>query len=169
MNKIQNILRFAMRMEKDAKDFYEYHAQNVKNESTKKLFLELAETEKTHYDTLSKLYDSLGYSEPPISVSWVVDNTSKAIDPSILSNNSNVYSVDQAENDIAVIRMAYLIENDFALFYKNAVPLVEEESVKEILTQLSEWEDDHKDFFYSQYQELLKKYWGDVVGIVLPK
>ncbi len=170
MEKIKKILGFAMRMEKDAQDFYSYYMDKVQSPSTQQLFGELAETEKQHYNYLKKKFDELGFSDPPISISWVVDDNFAAKDPHILSDNSEIPG--DAENevsDLSIIRMAYLIENDFALFYKNAVDMVEDEEAKKFLGFLSEWETQHRQLFYDKYQRLLKKHWSDIASIIFPE
>lgn len=167
MNKIQRILNFAMRMEKDAQDFYSYYMDKVQSPATQKLFRELAEIERNHYEILKKKFDDYSFKEPPITISWVVDDNFAAKDPHILADNSDLVGDAEGEtSDLTVIRMAYLIENDFAEFYKNAIPTVEEEDVKKFLTTLSEWETRHKEMFYARYQDLLKKYWSDIASIV---
>ncbi len=167
MDKIQRILGFAMRMEKDAGDFYSYYMDKVQSESTKKLFSELAKIEEHHYGILKSKYDELGFSNPPITISWVVDNSFAAKDPHILANNSDIVGDANGElSDLTVIRMAYLIENDFALFYKNAVKFVEDAKVKDFLESLSKWEEEHKELFHDRYQQLLKKHWSDLESII---
>lgn len=54
MDKIKSILKFAMRMEKDASDFYEFYMDKAESEETKALFSELALIEKQHYKILNK-------------------------------------------------------------------------------------------------------------------
>ncbi|MCX7921424.1 MAG: ferritin family protein [Clostridia bacterium] len=167
MNKIESILKFAIRMEKDAGDFYSYYIDKVKCPSTKELFIELVETERQHYNVLKAKFDQLGFTEPPLSVSWVVDNSSAARDPHILADNS--FLADSYENpisDLSIIRMAYLIESDFALFYKNAVNLVNDNETKKFLSSLGDWEKQHRDMFYKKYQNLLKEHWSDISSII---
>lgn len=72
MNKIKDILKFAMRMEQDAADFYSYYMDKAQSEGTKKLFMELAEIETKHYQILKSKFDELGFQDPPITMSWVV-------------------------------------------------------------------------------------------------
>lgn len=170
MEKVQKILSFAMRMEKDAADFYSYYLDKVKTPATKELFNELVETEKQHYGFLKSKYDELGFSEPPLVISWVVDSNFAAKDPHILANNSEVAGGSDAEiSDLSIIRMAYLIESDFAEFYKNAVEVVEDEESKKMLKTLADWEEQHKKLFQEKYQKLIKKYWSDISSIVFPE
>jgi len=167
MQKLQKILEFAMRMEQDAENFYNYYLDRVDSPSTKELFKELADTEKQHYSILKQKFEELSFHEPPITISWVVDDRFAARDPHILANNA-----DTAENgtdaisDLSAIRMAYLIENDFAEFYSHAVQAIEDEEAKKFLQTLADWEVKHKELFYRKYRELLKKHWGEVLPVI---
>ncbi len=168
MDKMKSILKFAMRMEKDAADFYEYYAEKAESEKTKSLFSELAQIEKQHYHILNKKFEELKYSEPPQTISWVVDDSSKAQDPHILADNSDTIPViPGADADLSIIRMAYLIEHDFAYFYSKAVDAVEEPDAKKFLQELAQWENQHTEMFHSSYQNLLKKSWNDITDLIL--
>lgn len=167
MDKIKNILKFAMRMEKDAENFYTYYMDKVQSESIKKLFEELSEMEKGHYNILKSKFDMLEYKEPPITISWVVDNNFTSVDPSIISNNSDIIEDKERElSDLSVIRMAYLMENDFYLFYKNAAKEVKDKEASEFLQNLAEWEEGHRSMFHKKYEDLLKNYWGEIASII---
>lgn len=167
MTKIQRILSFAMRMEKDAGDFYSFYKDKVQSPSTKQLFGELEGIEVQHYNFLKKKFDEMGFVDPPNTISWVVDNSSTSVDPHILADLSDISgNPDSDISDLTIIRMAYLIENDFANFYKNAVNSVEDLDAKKILGELSAWEEQHKSIFDKRYQELLKKHWSDISSII---
>lgn len=167
MDKIQNILKFAMRMEKDAEDFYTYYADKMKSKTARELFTELSETEKKHYQIIKDKYDALGFVDAPTTISWVVDNTFTSKDPGMLSTNADYISEDGEDGtDISIMRMAYLMESDFAIFYNNAYKAVEDADAKKLLKELSDWEIGHKELFYSKYQDLMKKHWGDIASII---
>jgi rubrerythrin len=170
MNNLQKILKFAMRMEKDAEDFYSFYYDKVESEKLKQLFFSLAEIEKEHYNILKKKYDELSFTDPPQVISWVVDNSSAAKDPHILSDNSElIQNPDSLNSDLMIIRMAYLIENDFSEFYKNATKVVDNPEAATFLKTLADWEEGHKNMFYSKYQKLLKNYWQDAASIIFTK
>ncbi|MCX7842183.1 MAG: ferritin family protein [Clostridia bacterium] len=169
MEKLKRILNFAMRMEKDAGDFYAFYMDKASSPATRELFHELAETEKQHYSYLKNKYDELGFEDPPIVISWVVDNNFSSRDPHILSNNSDLSSGTGGElSDLSIIRMAYLIESDFALFYKKAMDVVEDDDARNFLNSLAQWEEQHKTLFHEKYQKLLKDYWSDISSIIFP-
>jgi len=75
--KIENILKFGMKMEKNAQDFYSFYANSLQDENLKKLFEEFVKIEQEHYKYLENILKSLGSQEPPISISWVVDDQLK--------------------------------------------------------------------------------------------
>lgn len=167
MNKIQTILSFAMRMEKDAEDFYSYYMDKAKSNTTRELFRELAGMENQHYNILKSRFDKLGFTEPPLAISWVVDNSFASKDPHVLTDNSSIAGDAESElSDLSIIRMAYLIENDFSLFYKHAVEAVDDTETKKLLNELSAWEDGHRSMFREKYQSLLKKHWSDITSII---
>ena len=65
--------------------------------------------------------------------------------------------------DLPVLRMAYLIERDFAEFYHMAAEKAEGQA-KEILTMLSHWESGHERLFKKMHDQAFEKYadmpWG---------
>jgi rubrerythrin len=65
--------------------------------------------------------------------------------------------------DLTVLRMAYLIERDFAEFYETAAQKVEGEA-SEALTMLARWERGHEQLFKDIHDKLLEEYmnmpWG---------
>ncbi|MDO8548633.1 MAG: ferritin family protein [Ignavibacteria bacterium] len=169
MDKIKKILEFAMRMEKDAMDFYSFYVDKISSQHLKGIFEELVNIERIHHETLKRKYEELSYEEPPIALSWVVDDTSAARDPHILSDSSDLlsYKEDESEQiDLSIIRMAFLIENDFSEFYKHAVSSIEDSDVRKLLMQLSDWENKHKEYFQRKYNNLLKKHWDEIYSIL---
>ena len=66
--------------------------------------------------------------------------------------------------DMNVLRMAYLIEEDFREYYKMMAGKVEDSELKEILTNFAAWEDGHAKIFKDEYDKLMDKYmnmsWG---------
>ncbi|ADL41767.1 Rubrerythrin [Caldicellulosiruptor obsidiansis OB47] len=158
--KIENILRFGMKMEKNAQDFYSFYANNLQDEGLKKLFEEFVKIEQEHYKYLENILKSLDSQEPPISISWVVDDQNKMVDPHILVDNSVILETDFS--DLTILRLAYLIEGDFAAFYKHAAEKVEDSNVKGLLLHLAKWEEEHEKYFKERYHSLMKKEWKEI-------
>ncbi|MEZ0537513.1 ferritin family protein [Caldicellulosiruptoraceae bacterium PP1] len=158
--KIAKILEFGMKMEKNAKDFYSFYANSLEDESLKALFNELIKIEEEHFKFLKSKYDKLDVPTPPQEISWVVDIQNKMVDPHILADNSELTKLPLS--DIAILRLAYLIESDFASFYKNAAEKVDQQDVKEFLLELAKWEEEHENLFKNRYTEQIKKAWEDL-------
>lgn len=158
--KIENILKFGMKMEKNAQDFYSFYANNLQDENLKKLFEEFVKIEQEHYKYLESILKSIGSQEPPISISWVVDEQNKMVDPHILADNSKLLESDIS--DVTILRLAYLIESDFAAFYKQAAEKVEDSNIKGLLLRLASWEEEHEKFFKDRYHSLMKKEWEEL-------
>lgn len=166
MSKIKEILEYGMRMENDAVEFYNYNLERVKSPELKKLFEELAEMEKTHYAVLSSMYDQLKITPPPIELSWVVDDSSREKNVGIIADNSELIADEGTISDLSVIRLAYLMESDFALFYFNAANQTEDKDAKEFLLKLADWEKKHEIMFKVRYEKLLKQNWENVAGLI---
>lgn len=166
MNKMKSIIEYAMRMEKDAREYYLFNLERVEAPALKKLFEELAEIEKSHYNMLSRVYDKMDITPPPINISWVVDNVSREVNTSIIADNSELISEEKSITDLSIVRLAYLMESDFALFYKKASEQVEEAEAKKALLELSEWEKQHQELFREKYENMLKKSWSDITKII---
>lgn len=66
--------------------------------------------------------------------------------------------------DLNVLRMAYLIERDFQEFYQDVAARVDDETLKEVFTELSTWEDGHAKLFKREYDRRMSDYmnmpWG---------
>lgn len=155
-----------MRMERDAKEFYTYNLDNVSSSELKKLFQELIDMEESHYEALKTMHKRLDIEKPPISISWVVDNVDKEVNTSIIADNSDLISDSNAISDLSIIRLAYLMENDFSLFYKNASEKVDDEGAKNFLLELAKWEEQHMQIFKHRYEKLLQQQWDDLTEIV---
>ncbi len=165
MNNIKKILQFSMRMEKQGENFYRYYAEKIKNTQTREIFEQLADMEKEHYNILKSKFDALGGDETIKVISWVVDVKNLMKSPKIFVNESGAMDTgDQEEqiSDLTIVRMAYLIEKDFSMFYKYAATKVDDEEAKKFLETLSEWETGHMKIFHDQYQNLMSKNWEDI-------
>lgn len=166
MNNIKMILEYAMRMENDAREFYLYNLDRVQTPSLKKLFKELADMEKGHYEMLNKTYEKMKIAQPPLNISWVVDNTSREMNTAIIADNSELISDEKSISDLSIVRLAYLMESDFALFYENAAEKVTDAEAKKALLELAVWEKQHQELFKGKYETLLKKSWSDITNII---
>ena len=160
-----NILKYAMDREKEGQKFFEDNASRFSSPVSKALFEKLAGLEQEHYDFLKEQVD------------YYINNKSvKPLDEKILNRKENLFvkredsekiemSLSQSDvPDLAIMRMAYLIEKDFAEYYKDAAEKAEDEDVKKLFTMLSNWELGHEKLFKDEYNRLMEEYmtlpWG---------
>jgi rubrerythrin len=166
MKNIKKILEFGMAMEKNAQKFYSYYETIAQSKETQDLFRELESIEFHHYNVLNKMYESLNFKDNLLEISWVVDNSSREKNTSIFADNSDLLISPEIATDINILRMAYLIENDFATFYQNAASQVKEQNVKEFLNELASWETEHSNLFKVRYENILKSEWNDLLAYI---
>lgn len=162
MQTMLKILEYAMTMEKQGQQFYLKYQDAVEGERFQGIFASLAQVEEEHYALLKKQYDlmkqegNLGTFESALSrgdeiFEQVLRQEQAMKDP----------EADQSLNNLAILRMAYLIEKDFADFYSKAAEQTDSPEAKKLLTSLAAWEEKHRQMFYDDYQELLEANWGE--------
>lgn len=169
MERAQQILRFAMRMEKDAEQFYSYYADMAESEQVEKVFRQLAEIERSHYELLKEKYSDLIRQPPPLVISWVVDDNSAFKDPHILSENAFIIDPDNISKnstELSAFKMAYMIEDDFSKFYAKASQKTTDNGLRKFLEFFAGWEKEHRDFFHGLYEKVLNHYWKDINDII---
>lgn len=160
MKNSKEIIAFAMNMEKQGQKFYESFAGQVEHPEAKKWFEILAATEKEHYEILEKQYQQLSHDG-----TWLpVEALAADLDADLFEARSQreKFDPDNAKHslsDLSVLRMAYLIENDFAEFYKKAIDQVADEDGKKMLQTLFEWENEHRRIFYDEYRKSMESNW----------
>lgn len=165
MKKYEQIMRYAMQMELDGYNFFKEKAEKFNNPTTERLFLDLAEVEMEHYYFIKEQLDE--YLETD---SFNIDSERfKRSEDSIFESREKSEHIAETlkESDIpdlTVLRMAYLIERDYAEFYRNAANNADDETAKAIFEKLAKWEDGHEKLFKSEYDRRMKEYmnlpWG---------
>lgn len=153
---ILGILEYALAKEMEGMNFYESKARIVNNEDVKKTFLELGKMESDHVDYINNLINKVNEEEPlRYNGEEIGDAFRDRQKKEIVSQGD----FKKLKTDIPVLRMAYLIEEDFMNFYNKAAETVKDKEIKEILRHLSQWEKVHRDRIYDLYQKLSKDFW----------
>ena len=117
---IIGVLKYALSRELEGRNFYLQKVSDIRNESVKKLFLELSEMEDEHVEFINKLIGTVSENTTAIAELSADDNFFNSRKNSEFSYTTpqGIQSYDTSE--IAIIRMAYLIEDDFMKFYEEA-------------------------------------------------
>lgn len=153
-----DIINYAMEMEKRGQDFYLSYMEKVKNPHIKMLFKRLSEIELDHYNFLKEHYDHLQKHN-----SWNL-NINFTDGEDIFTNEEidiKSLNLEHEISDLPILRMAYLIENDFVNFYEKAMNHIQDEDGKKILNFLAKWETSHRDGFFKEYKVLMENNWFD--------
>ncbi|HSB67362.1 MAG TPA: ferritin family protein [Anaerolineales bacterium] len=160
---IRKIYEYALSREYEGKRFFEDNAHRLNQAAAVNAFKQLAGEEQKHIEYIQQQITLIDKGQ--------VGN----IDFGIMLEQSGFFSqraqsevIDQtvAEAmipDLPVLRMAYLIERDFAEFYESMAEQASGEA-KQVLSMLSQWERRHerlfKGFFDRAFEEYSKMPWG---------
>jgi len=154
--KALGILEYALAKEIEGMQFYESKAKTVKIKQVKETFEELSEMEKSHADYITSLINEIeehDYVHFRQDIDIGQSFRKRAEEEIVYSGDFNAL-----KSDIPVLRMAYLIEEDFMNFYNKAAESVDDEELKKVLKHLAEWEKSHRDMIYKLYQKVAKDY-----------
>lgn len=152
------ILKYARFMEEEGKRFYEGAAARANTKKAREIFKELAIMEAEHSEFLRKQIKALedGNNWGPVDHK-IKDK--EAIFKDAVEKHGNKDELEGSLADMATLRMAYLIENDFALFYKDASEKEQTPEGKAIFEMLAKWEEGHRSTLLEEYQKLMKENW----------
>ncbi len=165
MENYEQIIRYAMQMELDGSNFFKENAEKFVDPTSKKVFIKLAEVEMEHYYFLKEQLDKylktdsfdISHEMMDIEEENIFEEREKSEHMSETLTESNV-------PDITILRMAYLIERDYAEFYKNAAEKAQDEDAKAVFEKLAKWEEGHEKIFKEEYDRRMKEYmtlpWG---------
>ena len=159
----RKIFEYALSREYEGKRFFEENAKRLSEAAAVEAFVQLAGEEQKHINFIQYQIASLDAGQ------------SGSIEPGMQLEQAGFFSqraqseiIDQkvAEAmvpDLPVLRMAFLIERDFAEFYESSAAQAEGDA-KQVLTMLSQWERRHERLFKNFYDRAMEEYskmpWG---------
>lgn len=160
---IRKVYEYALQREHEGKAFFEQNAARLSHASAREAFLRLAAEEQKHIEYIQAQLARLDAGQP----------ADLAMGPAMeaagfFSARASKESVEQSVleamvPDLPVLRMAYLIERDFAEFYELAARNASGEAQKALET-LAYWERRHEELFQSLHDQAFEKYanmpWG---------
>jgi len=159
MNVIR-ILEYALEREHEGKRFFEENASRLQNAAAAGAFKAVAAEEQKHIEFISAQIAALNsdakaeYPELPPGGFFAERARSENIETSVS---------EAMVADLPALRMAYLIERDFAEFYARMAGKAEGEA-KRLLEMLAQWEAGHERLFKRLHDEAFEKYadmpWG---------
>jgi rubrerythrin len=163
MMQLRKIYEYALSREYEGKHFFEENASRLSHAAAVDAFRQLAGEEQKHIDFIRYQIESLDKG-----LASSLEYGVKLEQEGFFSQRAQSENIDQTTAeamvpDLPVLRMAYLIERDFAEFYESTASQAEGEG-KQVLLMLAQWERRHERLFKQFYDEAFKEYskmpWG---------
>ena len=157
---IRRILEYALAREYMGKNFFIENADKLQNPAASGAFKTIAGEEQKHIEFISALMTAID--------GGITAESHELPEAGFFADRANSESIDQTiiesmVSDLPVLRMAYLIERDFAEFYAMAAQQADGEA-KKLLELLAKWESTHERLFKKMYDRLFNMYsempWG---------
>jgi rubrerythrin len=159
---VQRIYEYALQREREGMDFFQRNAERMSHAAAAEIFRKLADEEQKHIEFIQRLLQALEGGPSALETGIKLEQED------FFSQRAELERLDQTTiesmvPDLTVLRMAYLIERDFAEFYETAAQKVEGEA-SQALTILARWERGHEKLFKDIHDRLLEEYmnmpWG---------
>lgn len=158
------IYQYALKREEEGRDFFRNNARRFSHAAAIGVFEQLAQEEEKHIQFIQTLIEALGAADTTgLETGLELERTG------FFSDRAAGEMLDQTVieamvPDLAVLRMAYLIERDFAEFYEMAAGRVEEAVARRSLQMLAGWERQHEKLFKTLHDRAFEEYaqmpWG---------
>ena len=160
---IRKIYEYALSREYEGKRFFEENTKRLSHAAAVNAFQQLAAEEQKHIDFIQNQINLLKKGQI-----GNVDYGVRLDQAGFFSQRAQSELIDQSVAeamvpDLPVLRMAYLIERDFADFYENSSMQVTGEA-KKVLEMLAKWERGHEVLFKNLHDKAYEVYnqmpWG---------
>lgn len=156
---IRKVYEYALQREYEGKRFFEENATRLSHASAVGVFHKLALEEQKHIEFIQRQIDLLD-----IDKSSDLEMGEAMEKGGFFSSRASSEFIDQTVSeamvpDLPVLRMAYLIERDFAEFYENAASQASG-SVRTVLETLAYWERRHESLFRELHDKAFAEYSG---------
>lgn len=140
-----NAIEVAIRMEKDAIDFYTEAAGKTEHSVGKKMFLSITEDEKRHLKMLSAIFKDIGITLDNVSPLGNIQTIFKTMKDAMMQR------VAATKDEIDAFRIAMQMEKEGVEFYKKAETDAPTEKERALFSRLVKEEQQHYDIFANTY------------------
>jgi rubrerythrin len=161
---VGKIYEYALQREREGRDFFRDNAGRFSHAAVSDVFEKLAVEEEKHIHFIQGLIAALdGEGDGGLDAVGTLEQEG------FFSTRAESEMLDQTVieamvPDLAVLRMAYLIERDFAEFYEMAAAKTEDDTAKKSLAMLARWERQHEKLFKRLHDRAFEEYasmpWG---------
>ena len=160
---IRKIYEYALQREHEGKRFFAQNAERLTHAAAAGAFRQLAAEEQKHIEFIQAQIDALDKGEQPSTSMGVKLEQEGFFSQRAESEMLDQTVVEAMVPDLPVLRMAYLIERDFAEFYEMAAAKSEGRA-QEVLQMLATWERGHERLFKHLHDTAFEEYaempWG---------
>ena len=160
---IRIIYEYALQREHEGKNFFLTNAERLHHAAARGAFIQLAGEEQKHIDFIKSLIDALDKGQPASQVVRELQAEDSFFSRRAVSEGVEQTMLEAMVPDLPVLRMAYLIERDFAEFYEMAASKSEGEA-RRVLEMLGRWERGHERLFRLFHDKAFEQYadmpWG---------
>jgi rubrerythrin len=160
---IRKIYAYALQREHEGKRFFTQNAERLSHASAVGAFKQLAIEEQKHIEFIQIQIAALDQGEAPDTAMGTELDAAGFFSHRAESELLDQTVLQAMVPDLPVLRMAYLIERDFAEFYEMAAAKSEGEA-KQVLEMLAQWERGHERFFKQLHDRAFEEYtqmpWG---------
>ncbi len=160
---IKKIYEYALQREHEGKRFFEQNAERLSHAAAAGAFKQLAAEEQRHIEFIQSQIDALDKGQAPSAAMGVAMDKEGFFSQRAATELLDQTVIEAMVPDLPVLRMAFLIERDFAEFYDNAASKAEGEA-KKVLEMLARWEHGHEVLFKQMHDKAFEEYaqmpWG---------
>ena len=151
---VTDVLKVARKMELQGMEFYDEQKGRVKLPVLQELFAFLSDMERGHADYLGRQLKNLsaGRSLDGLPETAEMDRYRNIME----KQKINPEGLDSDLGDYSIMRMAYLIEKDFAEFYEKSAAGSDGE-VKALFGRLAEWEKEHAGMMKNEMGKIISR------------
>ena len=153
---VSKILEYALEREYEGKRFFMENASRLQNAAAQGAFKAIAVEEQRHIDFISA---QIAAQHAGVSSELPELPTAGFFADRAENENIEQSVAESMVADLPVLRMAYLIERDFAEFYAMAASKTEGDT-KKVLDMLARWESGHERLFKHLHEKAFELYSG---------
>ena len=160
---LRKVYQYALQREFEGKRFFVDNATRLNNAVAANAFKNLAQEEQKHIEFIQSLIEALEHTGSTQPISAAELEKAGFFSQRAVSESLDQTVLEAMVPDLPVLRMAYLIERDFAEFYETAAENADGEA-HQALQMLARWERGHEKLFKQFHDQAFEEYarmpWG---------
>jgi rubrerythrin len=160
---VLKVYQYALDREFEGKRFFEENAERLSHAAAVGAFKNLAAEEQKHIEFIQEQINRIKNGESSNIAMGKEMQSEGFFSQRAISESIDSKTLEAMVPDLPILRMAYLIERDFAEFYEKAAKEAAGDA-KEALTMLANWEHSHEELFRQLHDKAFEEYskmpWG---------